>query len=179
TIAKDVKIQIEFNPSQVKAYRLIGYENRMLKAEDFNDDTKDAGEIGAGHTVTALYELIPAGSKEEIPGIDELEYQKSTVVKSNDLMTLKLRYKQPDGDVSQLIKQKVTKSDIVKDNTSNNFNWATSVAEFGLLLRTSKFKGDANWDQVLERAKSAKGQDNEGYRAEFIKLVEIAQLLDK
>ncbi len=179
TIAKDVKIQIEFNPSQVKAYRLIGYENRMLKAEDFNDDTKDAGEIGAGHTVTALYELIPAGSKEEIPGIDELEYQKSTVVKSNDLMTLKLRYKQPDGDVSKLIKQKVSKSDIVTDNTSNNFNWSTSVAEFGLLLRTSKFKGDANWDQVLERAKSAKGQDNEGYRAEFIKLVEIAQLLDK
>ncbi|MEN8121560.1 MAG: VWA domain-containing protein [Bacteroidota bacterium] len=179
TIAKDVKIQIEFNPSQVKAYRLIGYENRMLKAEDFNDDTKDAGEIGAGHTVTAIYELIPADSKEEVPGIDELEYQKSTVVKSNDLMTLKLRYKQPDGDVSKLIKQKVSKGDIVKDNTSNNFKWAASVAEFGLLLRTSKFKGDANWDQVLTRAKGAKGQDDEGYRAEFIKLAEIAQLLEK
>jgi len=179
TIAKDVKIQIEFNPAQVKAYRLIGYENRMLKAEDFNDDTKDAGEIGAGHTVTAIYELIPAGSKEEVPGIDELEYQKSTVVKSNDLMTLKLRYKKPDANVSQLIKQKVTKSDIVKGNTSNNFNWASSVAEFGLLLRTSKFKSDANYDQVIERARSAKGQDDEGYRAEFIKLVEIAQLLDK
>ncbi len=179
TIAKDVKIQIEFNPAQVKAYRLIGYENRMLKAEDFNDDTKDAGEIGAGHTVTAIYELIPSGSKEEVPGIDELEYQKSTVVKSNDLMTLKLRYKQPDGDVSKLIKQKVTKSDIVKDNTSNNFKWAASVAEFGLLLRASKFKGEANWDQVIAMAKSAKGSDNEGYRAEFIKLSEIAQLLEK
>ncbi len=179
TIAKDVKIQIEFNPSQVKAYRLIGYENRMLKSSDFNDDTKDAGEIGAGHTVTAIYELIPAGSKEEIPGVDELEYQKSTVVKSNDLMTLKLRYKQPDGNVSQLIKQKVTKSDIVNENTSNNFNWAVSVAEFGLLLRDSKFKGEANYNELIARAKSAKGQDNEGYRAEFIKLVEIAQLLEK
>jgi len=177
TIAKDVKIQIEFNPAQVKAYRLIGYENRMLRAEDFNDDTKDAGEIGAGHTVTALYELIPANSKEEVPGIDELEYQKSSVVKSNDLMTLKLRYKKPDADVSQLIKQKVTKSDIVKNNTSNNFKWACSVAEFGLLLRGSKFKGDANYEQLIERSKNAKGQDNEGYRAEFIKLVEIAQLL--
>ena len=179
TIAKDVKIQIEFNPAQVKAYRLIGYENRMLKAEDFNDDTKDAGEIGAGHTVTALYELIPADSKEEVPGIDELEYQKSTVVKSNDLMTLKLRYKKPDADVSQLIKQKVRKSDILKNNTSNNFNWAASVAEFGLLLRASKFKGDSNWEQVITRAKATKGQDNEGYRAEFIKLAEIAQLLEK
>jgi Ca-activated chloride channel family protein len=178
TIAKDVKIQIEFNPSQIKAYRLIGYENRMLAAEDFNDDTKDAGEIGAGHTVTAIYELIPADSKEEIPDVDELEYQKSKIIKSNELMTLKLRYKQPDGDVSKLIKQKVTKTDIKKNNTSNNFNWAVSVAEFGLLLRDSKYKGKANYNEIINRAKSAKGTDDEGYRAEFIKLVEIAQLLN-
>lgn len=179
TIAKDVKIQIEFNPSQIKAYRLIGYENRMLAAEDFNDDTKDAGEIGAGHTVTAIYELVPAASKEKIPGVDELEYQKSNIVKSNDLMTLKLRYKKPDSDVSKLIKQKVAKNDSEKANLSNNFKWAISVAEFGLLLRGSKYKGTANYEEVLDRAKSAKGKDDEGYRAEFIKLVEIAQLIDK
>ena len=179
TIAKDVKIQIEFNPSQVKAYRLIGYENRMLAAEDFNDDTKDAGEIGANHTVTALYELIPANSDEKIPGIDELEYQKSSVIESNDLMTIKLRYKQPDGNESKLIKQKVTTSNIKQKSSSNNFNWASTVAEFGLLLRYSKFKGNANWNNVLLNAKNNKGDDIEGYRAEFIRLVEIAQLLDK
>lgn len=178
TIAKDVKIQIEFNPAKIKAYRLIGYENRMLKKEDFNDDKKDAGDIGAGHTVTALYEIIPAGSNEEIPGVDELEYQKTKVVKSDDLMTLKLRYKQPDASTSKLIKHKINEKDLKKE-LSQNFQWATAVTELGLLLRDSKHKGSASFDNVLKRAKNAKGQDSEGYRAEFIKLVEIAQLLKK
>jgi Ca-activated chloride channel family protein len=177
TIAKDVKIQIEFNPAQVKGYRLIGYENRMMAAEDFNDDTKDAGEIGSGHTVTALYEIIPANSEEEVSGIDELEYQKKNIVKSDNLMTLKLRYKEPAGETSKLIKQKIVTNRIFKNNNSNNFNWASTVVEFGLLLRESQYKANANYNQVLERAKNAKGDDTEGYRAEFIRLVEIAKLM--
>jgi Ca-activated chloride channel family protein len=178
TIAKDVKIQIEFNPSKVKAYRLIGYEDRMLKSEDFNDDKKDAGDIGSGHTVTALYEIIPSGSKEEVPGIDELEYQKTNVVGSDDIMTLKLRYKEPDGTTSQLIKQKVTESDF-KKSISDNLKWATAVTEFGLLLRDSKFKGNSNFKHVIETAQSAIGSDPDGYRAEFVKLVKTAELLKK
>ena len=177
TIAKDVKIQIEFNPAQVKGYRLIGYENRMLAAEDFNDDTKDAGEIGSGHTVTALYEIIPANSEEKIQGVDELEYQKKNIVKSDNLMTLKLRYKEPDGETSKLIKRKVKEKDIFKENNSNNFVWASTVAEFGLLLRDSQYKGDANYKQVIENAQKTKGNDEEGYRAEFIRLVKIAEAL--
>jgi len=179
TIAKDVKIQVEFNPAKVKGYRLIGYENRMLKAEDFNDDKKDAGEIGAGHTITALYEIIPADSDEKISGFDELEYQKTKVVKSSDLMTLKLRYKEPNGTVSKLIKQKISDTDIKKDNTSQNFKWAATVSEFGLILRKSEFKGNASYKQVLELAKASKGSDTEGYRAEFIRLVKTAELLSK
>jgi Ca-activated chloride channel family protein len=178
TIAKDVKLQIEFNPSKVKAYRLIGYENRMLKSEDFNDDKKDAGDIGSGHTVTALYEIIPASSKEEVPGIDELEYQKTKIVQSDDIMTLKLRYKQPDGETSQLIKQKVSESDF-KKSLSDNFKWATAVTEFGLLLRDSQFKGKSSFTHVLETAQNTKGEDVDGFRAEFIKLVKTAELLKK
>ena len=177
TIAKDVKIQIEFNPAKVKAYRLIGYENRMLKAEDFNDDKKDAGEIGSGHTVTALYELIPANSDEKIKGVDDLEYQKKNIVNSDNLMTLKLRYKEPAGNASKLIKQKVIANNIYKTNPSNNFAWASTVAEFGLLLRNSEFKGNANYEQLIEQAKNAKAEDDEGYRAEFIRLLKIAEAL--
>ena len=178
TIAKDVKLQVEFNPKKVKAYRLIGYENRMLNKEDFNDDKKDAGDIGAGHTVTALYEIIPAGSKEEIRGSDPLEYQKSDVVNSNDLMTLKLRYKEPNESTSKLIKQQLTEKDL-NQSLSENFKWAAAVSEFGLLLRDSKFKGNSTFKQISEMAKGAKGIDGEGYRAEFIKLVEVAELLKK
>ncbi len=178
TIAKDVKLQIEFNPSKVKAYRLIGYENRMLNKEDFNDDKKDAGDIGAGHTVTAIYEIIPAGSKEEVPGVDELEYQKTKVVKSDDLMTLKLRYKEPDASTSKLIKHKISEKDL-KQEFSTNFQWAVAVTEFGLLLRNSEFKGKASFENVIATAKEAKGTDLEGYRAEFIKLAEVAELLEK
>ncbi len=179
TIAKDVKIQIEFNPSQVKAYRLIGYENRMLESEDFNDDTKDAGDIGSGHTVTAIYEIIPPDSDEEVPGIDKLEYQKSKIIPSENLMTLKLRYKPPKGDKSKLIVQRIKSKEIENETPSGNFNFATAVAEFGLLLRNSDYKANADYSQVLDRAKSAKGNDPEGYRSEFIRLVQIAEGLSK
>ena len=176
TIAKDVKIQVEFNPGQVKAYRLIGYENRALKKEDFNNDKKDAGELGAGHTVTALYELVMADSQEDVAGkVDDLKYQKTQAVKSDEIMTVKLRYKPPKENVSKLITQTVTKID---DKPSQNFNFAASVAEFGMLLRDSKFKANASYESVIARAKAAKGIDDEGYRAEFIRMVESAQILD-
>lgn len=178
TIAKDVKIQIEFNPAKVKGYRLIGYENRMLRKEDFNDDTKDAGDIGAGHTVTALYEIIPAGSDEEIPGSDELEYQKTEIVDSENMMTVKLRYKKPDGDKSKLITQRIKQEDIKRTDMSDNFKFAAAVAQFGLLLRKSQYAGNAAYSSVLELARDAKGEDPFGYRTEFIRLVQIAETLD-
>lgn len=178
TIAKDVKIQVEFNPNKVKGYRLIGYENRLLNKEDFNDDKKDAGEIGCGHTVTALYEIIPAGSDEKIDNTDPLEYQQSKVINSSDIMTVKLRYKKPDEDVSKLIVQKIKEGDRKSKNTEN-FTFATAVAEFGMLLRASEFKSNSSYSQVLALATSAKGDDKEGYRSEFMKLVETADLLNK
>ena len=179
TIAKDVKFQLEFNPTQVKAYRLIGYENRMLNKEDFNDDKKDAGEIGSGHTVTALYEIIPAGSEEQVSNIDPLEYQKTKVFDSKNLLTVKLRYKEPDEDVSKLIVRKMTRNDIEKDSPSDNFRFSASVAEFGMILRDSQFKAESDYNHVLSTAKSVKGKDKDGYRSEFITLVETAQLLQK
>jgi len=178
TIAKDVKIQIEFNPAHVKAYRLIGYENRILAKEDFNDDTKDAGELGAGHTVTALYEVVPAGSAEVVSNVDALKYQKQTVSPSEDLLTIKLRYKAPDADVSKLIEQSLKKADIFDKPVSNNFQFASAVAELGLLLRKSEHKGKSSYDHVVSAATAAKGDDAWGYRAEFIDLVKKAQLLD-
>ena len=178
TIAKDVKIQIEFNPAHVKAYRLVGYENRLLNREDFNDDTKDAGDIGSGHTVTALYEIIPAGSDEEINGSDELEYQNVTLNTSPNLMTLKLRYKKPDEDKSQLIVHRIREKDIKEEELSDNFTFAAAVAEFGMLLRDSEFKANSSYDHVMEAARSARGEDEEGYRIEFIRLVETASLID-
>lgn len=177
TIAKDVKIQVEFNPAQVKAYRLIGYENRRLENKDFNDDKKDAGELGAGHTVTALYEVVPGDSQEQFAKTDDLKYQKVSVTPSDELLTVKLRYKEPAGDTSKLL----TKIINTKEETagpSENFHFASSVAEFGLLLRNSQYKANATYQSVLERAKAAKGIDGDGYRADFIKLVEIAQMLD-
>lgn len=184
TIAKDVKIQVEFNPEKIHAYRLIGYENRMLAAEDFNDDKKDAGEIGAGHSVTALYEIIPAGSNEEIEtgSVDSLKYQKPAEVKFsgiNELMTIKFRYKEPDGEKSKLIMQTLTDSNNSFENTSGNFKFSASVAELGLLLRDSKFKGTANYKDVIALAKASKGIDEEGYRAEFIRMAEVCEMLDK
>lgn len=182
TIAKDVKIQIEFNPSKVQAYRLIGYENRMLASEDFNDDEKDAGELGSGHTVTALYEIIPVGVKEEFTkSVDNLKYQSTSTVNTNyinEVMTVKLRYKKPDENNSRLIVQSVV-DDSKGNNSSDNFRFAAAVAEFGMLLRNSEFKGAGNYQQVLSLAKSAKGKDSNGYREEFIGLVESTTSLAK
>ncbi|WP_448104932.1 YfbK domain-containing protein [Pedobacter panaciterrae] len=184
TIAKDVKLQIEFNPSKVQSYRLIGYENRMLKAKDFNDDQKDAGELGSGHTVTALYEVIPVGVKSIFSGsIDDLKYQKNDkpVISGNnkELLTVKLRYKQPDGNVSKLIEQPVIDNRIPFDKTTNNFRFSAAVAEFGMLLRQSDFRQNSNFDQVIRNAQKAMGNDNEGYRSEFVKLAKSAKLLAK
>jgi len=183
TIAKDVKIQIEFNPAKVKAYRLIGYENRMLKKEDFADDTKDAGELGSGHTVTVLYEIIPYGSKEEIPGVDELKYQNTKIspeaFKTKELLTLKLRYKQPDGEKSKLIVYPLVDKNEKLESSSYNFKFSAAVAQFGMLLRDSEFKGSSSYESILKLAKQGKGSDPFGYRAEFIKLVEIGSLLDE
>jgi len=177
TIAKDVKLQIEFNPSQVKAYRLLGYENRMLAKEDFNDDTKDAGELGAGHTVTALYEIVPADSTEEFSQVDELIYQKKKIVKSDDVMSVKLRYKEPDSEKSKKIERTIKQYQISED-IKDEFKFIAAVAEFGLLLRHSKLKGTASYAHVLQSAKDSKGADVHGYREEFISLIEKAQVLD-
>jgi len=180
TIAKDVKIQIEFNPARVAAYRLIGYENRMLAAEDFNDDKKDAGEIGAGHTVTALYEVVPAGAKVDVPSVDPLKYQTPARPSddesvSQEALTLKLRYKAPDGDTSKLLEFPVVDSGSAFGKASPDFQFAASVASFGMLLRGSEHRGDATYDAVLEIATAAKGPDVHGYRAEFLKMVRRAK----
>jgi Ca-activated chloride channel homolog len=175
TIAKDVKIQVEFNPALVGAYRLIGYENRILRAEDFNDDTKDAGEIGAGHTVTALYEVVPAGKEGSLPGIDALKYQKPVEAaresKSGELLTLKLRYKDPDGTASKLIQFPVSDSGTNWTQASRDFKFASAVAALGMILRDSPYKGNATLGSVLDLAEAGKGEDKQGYRAEFIELV--------
>lgn len=177
SIAKDVKIQIEFNPQWVKAYRLVGYENRLLKAEDFDDDTKDAGELGAGHTVTAIYEIIPQGSAstQKVTQQPALKYQDAPSIKNNssDLMTLKLRYKPLDSDKSKLLEFNLNK-DAAVEQTSDNFRFSAAVAAFGMLLRDSEFKGTANFDKVKNWALSAKGQDPNGDRAELVKLIQLA-----
>jgi len=179
TIAKDVKFQLEFNPARVKAYRLIGYENRLLNAEDFNDDKKDAGEMGAGHAVTALYELIPAWSEEKTGDIDHLKYQQNNQAAKPDpsaeLLTVKLRYKQPEGDKSILIDEPVAGKIKDPEKTSANFRFAAAVAEFGLLLRDSEFKAEASFEQLIGLAQGAREEDKEGYRTEFIQLVKTAK----
>jgi Ca-activated chloride channel homolog len=181
TIAKDVKIQVEFNPAKVAAYRLIGYENRMLQKEDFNNDKKDAGELGAGHTVTALYEIIPSGIKDEFTEkVDELKYQTTAAVNNNftnEILTIKLRYKKPEDDISKLIVHPVRDENISLENTSNNFRFSAAVASFGMLLRNSAYKQNASYDDVIELAKNAKGKDADGYRDEFIKIVNAATSL--
>lgn len=183
TIAKDVKIQIEFNPAKVEAYRLIGYENRMLAAEDFNDDKKDAGELGSGHTVTALYEVIPVGIQSEfIKPVDPLKYQSNKInitYTGSELLTIKLRYKKPQEDNSRLITKPVTDDHISISNASDNFRFAASVASFGMLLRNSAYKQSATFEDVIALAKNATGKDENGYRSEFIKLVESARLMAK
>jgi Ca-activated chloride channel family protein len=180
TVAKDVKLQIEFNPAKVQAYRLIGYENRMLKDEDFNNDLKDAGEMGAGHTVTALYEIIPVGVKSTFAGlVDDLKYQSVPKVKltdqGNEMLTIKLRYKKPDENTSKSMQKVVL--DNVKTKTSDNFRFAAAVAEYGMLLHDSDFKQNSSYPQLIELASGALGSDKEGYRSEFVKLAKSTALM--
>lgn len=181
TIAKDVKIQIEFNPKTVKAYRLIGYENRLLAKEDFDDDTKDAGELGAGHTVTAIYEVIlsDSKSKQAIAKAADLKYQTQTVAGNNsDLMTVKFRYKPIQSDQSILLEQVLPKSALINlENSSNNYRFSAAVAGFGMLLRDSEFKGTATYDNISSLAKGALGEDKENYRTEFLQLIQTASAL--
>lgn len=180
TVAKDVKLQVEFNPAKVQSYRLIGYESRMLSKEDFNDDQKDAGDMGAGHTVTAFYEVIPAGVKENIPeSVDALKYRKTEPVKNNspELLTVKLRYKDPDEYTSKKIEQSLTDSG--RNKVSGDFYFASAVAMFGQLLSDSDFKGDSDFDKVVSCAQKGLEQDDEGYRREFIRLVRMAGMLQK
>jgi Ca-activated chloride channel homolog len=181
TIAKDVKIQVEFNPARVQSYRLIGYENRLLAKEDFNNDAVDAGDIGAGHTVTALYEVVPVGVDEDgtpRPSVDPLKYQKpavaapkTRVVSSPELLTVKIRYKEPEGDVSAKQEFPLVDGGQRFEQASGDFQFASAVAAWGMLLRNSPDKGSATFDQVLAWAENGLGDDAGGYRAEFIQLV--------
>lgn len=186
TIAKDVKIQVEFNPAAVRSYRLIGYENRMLAKEDFNDDTKDAGEIGAGHSVVALYEVVPANlppGAEPRPLVDNLRYQTSAVApeklaeaaKSGEMMTVKLRYKAPDSDLSKLIEMPVKDEGKTLTASSEEYKFSAAVAGFGLLLRDSGYKGTLSWETVRKLAIDGKGVDKLGYRGEFLQLIDKAR----
>jgi Ca-activated chloride channel family protein len=180
TIAKDVKLQIEFNPAHVAGYRLIGYENRLLRNEDFNDDRKDAGEIGAGHSVTALYEIVPVGVPVPENTVDPLKYQEpakpSSNANSSELLTVKLRYKEPSGDESKLIAHTILNQ---LQPLSVNLGFASAVSEMGMLLRQSKHAPSASFDAVLARGRRFRGDDPDGYRAEFVKLAELAQSLTK
>ena len=180
TIAKDVKIQVFFNPAQVAGYRLLGYENRMLKAQDFNDDTKDAGEIGAGHTVTALYEIIPAGQSLSTPAVEQSPYIKPNQAAKDadsDLLTLRMRYKQPDGDKSSLLEWPITDEGTTFGAATGEFKFATAVAGFGMLLRDLQHKGNATWDAMQEIASEGIGEDPAGRRNEFLSLVGKAKEL--
>ncbi|MBK8883084.1 MAG: von Willebrand factor type A domain-containing protein [Bacteroidales bacterium] len=178
TIAKDVKFQIEFNPAKIESYRLIGYENRLLNDEDFNDDKKDAGEMGAGHNVTALYELIPAGSDEYVPAIDPLKYQAredSEIGKSDfmdEFLTVKIRYKKPDGMKSMLMVKPVNGPVNSITRASDNLRFAAAVTEFGMIIRDSEFSGNATLETAASLARSSRGEDEDGYRSELIRLIE-------
>jgi Ca-activated chloride channel family protein len=177
TIAKDVKIQVEFNPAEVASYRLVGYENRALRDEDFNNDTVDAGELGAGHSVTALYEIVPVGAADagRTPGVDPLRYQPRPEPRSNsargELMTVKLRYQRPEGSASRLIEQPVRDGARADQSISHDFAFAIAVSEFGMLLRNSEYKGTSSVSHVLQLARAHQGEDRDGYRGEFIQLV--------
>jgi Ca-activated chloride channel family protein len=179
TIAKDVKIQVEFNPAKVQAYRLLGYENRLLAKEDFADDRKDAGELGSGHTVTALYEIVPIGAQPVALMDDSLVYQhvslRPGVAGSRDLLTLRLRYKEPSGNTSKLLVSRI--EDASSGKASEDMRFATAVAAFAMLLRDSDNKGSVTFDQVIEMARGARGADQEGYRGEFVGMVEAAKTL--
>jgi len=179
TVAKDVKIQVEWNPARVRAYRLIGYENRLLRNEDFADDKKDAGEVGSGHSVTALYEVVPVGVNTDVTirMPDSLRYQRRnaqpTTASGPELLFVKVRYKRPDGDESRLLSQPVLAD--AGQKPSVDFQFQAAVAEFGLLLRNSDFRGKADLGHVIAAAREARGQDPDGYRAEFVKLAETVR----
>jgi len=179
TIARDVKFQVEFNPAKIKSYRLIGYENRLLNDEDFNDDRKDAGEMGAGHTVTTLYELVPAGAAAHVPSIDPLKYQSEREITrkraGEEFLTIKLRYKKPEGGNSILMEIPFKQKVLAFEEASDNLKFSAAVAGFGMVLRDSEYKGTANFDSVTEMARNAMGEDEEGYRAEFIRLVKTVR----
>ena len=181
TIAKDVKLQVEFNPKKVAAYRLIGYENRMLKAEDFKDDKKDAGDLGAGDSVTALYEIIPPGARDTSLGRrpDALRYARpaplTSTASSSELLFVKLRYKPPKATQSRELTQVVT--DVVTRAPSTELTFAAAVAEFGMVLRDSPHKSASSIDSVIVRATRARGSDSHGYRVEFVRLAEMAKQL--
>jgi Ca-activated chloride channel family protein len=183
TIAKDVKIQVEFNPAEVASYRLVGYENRALRDEDFNNDSVDAGELGAGHSVTALYEIVPVGAADagRTPGVDPLRYQPRPEPRSNpargELMTVKLRYQRPEGSASRLIEQQVRDGVRADQSLSHDFAFAIAVSEFGMLLRNSEYKGTSSAAHVLQLARAHLGEDRDGYRGEFIQLVRRWQAL--
>ena len=184
TVAKDVKLQVEFNPAKVRAYRLIGYENRMLNKEDFNNDQKDAGDMGSGHRVTALYEIIPVGVKSSfIESVDDLKYQKIPQAKPEvhgaELMNIKLRYKAPDKDESRMVSKSVSTQTIVWENTSTDFRFSAAIAGYGMLLRNSEFKQNTNYQSVLTWAESGLGRDKNGYRSEFLSLVRSSGLMAK
>jgi Ca-activated chloride channel family protein len=186
TVAKDAKVQVEFNPARVASYRLLGYEKRLLRDRDFNDDTKDAGEVGAGHSVTVLYEIVPVGPN--LAGVDPLRYAEKNAdaagavaklkpIHTDELLNLKLRYKQPDGDKSRLIEQAVKDGDREFAQAGSDFKFAAAVAGYGMLLRDSPHKGDLTWEKVLRLAEQGLGDDKEGYRAEFVDLARTAQKL--
>lgn len=182
TIAKDVKIQIEFNPKFVKSYRLIGYENRKLDNEDFTDDKVDAGELGFGHTVTALYEIIPVGVDSQFtPKKQKLKYSSNSVKENynNELATVKFRYKKPDGKNSTEIKQIISEQSESLGNVSTDYRFSSAVAWFGLILRDSQNLKDKNIAKVIDLAKANKGKDDDGYRAEFVRLIEAYKNLKK
>ena len=179
TIAKDVKIQIEFNPAVVESYRLIGYENRLLNDEDFEDDKKDAGELGSGHTVTALYEIKLAGNESKLN--NKLKYQTSNInalaKKGDEVATVKFRYKKPDGRKSILLEEIISYEENSISEMSENFRFSAAVAGFGMLLRDSEHKGDATYKSIVDLANGSKGKDMEGYRSEFIQLIKLAKHL--
>lgn len=183
TIAKDVKIQVEFNPEVIAEYRLVGYDNRRLDAEDFNDDQKDAGEMGTGHRVTVFYELITHASGNQSKDIDDLVFQKNQEQPDTadpqieDWLYVKVRYKHPDQDDSQRLTL-MAGADHWTDNPDRDFRFASAVVEFALLLKDSQYAGDASYTALIQRAKDAKGTDDSGYRAEFIRLAETAKLID-
>ena len=178
TLANDVKIQVEFNPARVGAYRLIGYDNRRLASEDFNDDKKDAGEIGVGHTVTALYEILPPGAP-DLPKVDSLKYQKPSATGGGELATIKLRYKPQGAKDSVLVEVPVTGEPLPLDKTSDDFRFAAAVAGFAMLLTDSEHKGKLDYPLVMKLAAGSRGKDEDGYRSEFLRLVEMAATLAK